>query len=155
MEINLPSDWKEKVMARLTGERSRDEAESRRSRLISQLERTKKLFQFGDLTEQEYRSEKAQLERTIAEIGPKDPGEKDLSEAARLLENFGEIWTKATDTERLRLLQASLNRAYVKGGRIVAIEPRAPVYSLLALADATCGSDGDRTRDLGLDRAAC
>jgi site-specific DNA recombinase len=133
--MKLPMDWKEKVMARLTGERSRDASESSRSRLMARLERTKKLFQFGDLTEEEYRKEKSQIEKAIAELPAAIVPERDLSEAARLLENFGEIWTKATDPERLRLLQASINRAYVKGGRIVAIEPRAAMYPLLALAD--------------------
>ena len=133
--MRLPKDWKEKVMRRLTKDTSRDNTESKRAQLTARLERTKRLFQLGDLTEEEYRRDKAQIERAIAELRPAITAEKDLSEAARLLECFGEIWKKATDSERLRLLQASITRAYVKGGRIVAIEPRAAMYPLLALAD--------------------
>ncbi len=153
--MKLPLDWKQKVMARLNDGRSRNDVEADRMKLKGQLDRAKHLFMLGDIDEAEYRADKVRIEKAIAELPTALSGERDLNEAARLLENFAEIWQKATDAERLRLLHAAINKAYVRGGRIVAVEPRAALYPLLALADATYGSDGIRTRDLSLDRAAC
>jgi hypothetical protein len=135
LRLTLPENWQMQVLEILehkAGDAQR--AEGERSRLRGQLERLKKLFVFGDITDLEYKAERDQLQTKLAALKPlRLP---DLEEAGRLLEDFGVIWDAATERERKQILQTLLNVVYLDSGErgpVVAIEPKSefsPLFNL-------------------------
>ncbi len=69
-------------------------------------------------------------------------------------------WQRLTDFEKRRLLQMTAEAVYIKGSVLVGVQPTFALLPLTTLANeeirvGNSGPDGIRTRDLGLDRAAC
>ncbi len=147
----LPEDWKARILAHIgQSEKVEDSEAQKRTRLEGQLERAKRLFMLGDLTEREYLAQREQIQNALSAIRPSPM--PDLERAAQLLANFGELWGRATDMERLKLLHAIIEKAWVKGGKIVAVEPRPAMYPLLAMAsqaDRNRNNDNDGTNSRG------
>ena len=131
--MKLPEDWQAKILGRL-GENivTTDQTQQTRSRLQLQLERAKRLFMLGDMTEREYLAERTRLQNELAALRPSKVA--DLEHAAELLNRFGELWQRATDLERLKLFHAIIETVYVKSERIIALEPRPAMFPLLELA---------------------
>ncbi len=139
--VQLPGDWQERVLSRLeASDLAAEHEEQMRAQLQSQLERAKKLYLLGDLSEREYLAERTQVQSALAAIRPTQ--RPDLERAAELLENFGGLWHRANDQERLRLMHAIIETAYVKGGKIIALEPRPAMHTLLTVACQREGNDG-------------
>ncbi|MCA1553542.1 MAG: recombinase family protein, partial [Chloroflexi bacterium] len=131
--VQLPDDWQARALA-MVGE---DEAvmkqqERERSNLQMQLERTKRLYQLGDMDERAYLGERERLQQQNALLKPIK--RLDLERAAELLRNFAELWDKATASERDELVHVILQRVYTKNQQVVAVEPKAEYYPLVALA---------------------
>jgi DNA invertase Pin-like site-specific DNA recombinase len=128
--LTLPDDWQARAL-KMLGEDSEAalEAEQSRRRLEGELERAKKLYIAGDLTEGEYNQEKARVRLSLANLVR--PAVPDLAMAAALLADFGRLWEVATGEERKRLVGALVARAWVRGGAIVALEPKATVHYIL------------------------
>ncbi len=76
--------------------------EAQRAAILRKLERIKALLIDGDLTQQEYRAERTQLD---AELGALEPssGTVDVERAAALLDNLTRLWRGAGDEERRAL----------------------------------------------------
>lgn len=76
--------------------------EAQRAAILRKLERAKALLIDGDLSQQEYRSERARLE---AELGALEPpaSQVDVERAAALLDNLTRLWQDAGDEERRAL----------------------------------------------------
>ena len=132
-KVKLPDDWKVKVLARL-GESvgAVDQTQQARSRLQSQLERNKRLFVLGDLSEREYLIERKRIQNELVAIPSTKSEMPDLERAALLLESFEDLWQRATDLEKLKLVNAIVEQSWRKGYRIIAIEPRPAMYLLLS-----------------------
>ncbi len=73
--------------------------------------------------------------------------------AADVLTNFDSHWAKAENdpNEQQRLLHLIFERVWIKENAVVSVCVR-PNYHVTFYQS---GSDGIRTRDLSLDRAAC
>ena len=138
MRLCLPKDWRERALE-LLGETPTETArqEKQRTNLEGQLERAKVLFQLGDITEQHYRAERDRLRREIQELRPVQTF--DLERAANVLQNFGELWSKANSKEQEDITHALIDRVYTSGGKIVTIEPKADFYPLIAIAAREAG----------------
>src|SRR5581483_7290300 len=136
--LRLPEDWQARALA-LLGEDDGEQRdrEKRRTNLEGQLERAKILFQLGDRTEQQYRTERDRLQRELAELRPVK--HFDLERAAKVLENFGDLWSKATLKEQEEIAHAMIEKLYTYSGKIVSIEPKADFYPLLAVAACDAG----------------
>jgi len=131
--VKLPDDWRAHVLARLGESVERvDRVQQMRARLHSQLERYKRLFVLGDLSEHEYLAERQRIQNELATLTSTQPDIPDLERAALLLENFGELWQRATDSEKWKLVDALIEQAWRKDYRIIAIEPRPAMYLLLS-----------------------
>jgi site-specific DNA recombinase len=135
-DLRLPNDWREKAIAMLGGDSSEvQRVESQRRKLDNEMKRAKQLFIAGDLTESEYNQEKFRVTSRMSNLVM--PTLPDLDQAATLLgSNFREIWRVATNEERRKLVSVLVARAWVKGKRIEAIEPRAGAYFVLANAES-------------------
>ena len=67
-------------------------------------------------------------------------------------------WTKLSTIEQKRLLRGSVEAIFVRENALVAVQPTfafLPLFTTFFEGCSKSGPDGIRTRDLGLDRAAC
>ena len=153
-KVKLPADWKAQAQARL-GEPvdALDQPQPRRARLQAQLERAKRLFVLGDLSEREYVAERKRIQGELAGLPVTQSQMPDLERAALLVEDFAESWKRATDLEKLKLVDALVERVWRKGYRLIAIEPRPAMYLLLTMSHpdrtATGGDEAIRVVEPG------
>ena len=138
--LRLPADWRAQVLALVGAADDSAQREQERRALMAQLERTRRLFQLGDIDEAHYMGERAKLQERIDALRP--VRHNDLEQAAVLLQNFAAIWDGATLAEREEQAHGLLRRVYVKGGKIVAIEPKPEYHALLSVADDNQDADG-------------
>jgi hypothetical protein len=133
--LTIPPDWKEQILA-IIRETTRDveDVQQRRARCEAQLERLKRLFVLGDISEGEYRRERDDLRARLAALKP--PEMPDLEQAARLLDDIGVIWEKATLEEEKQIAHTLLEAVYLdsEDGPVVRVEPRAAFRALFELA---------------------
>jgi site-specific DNA recombinase len=148
--ITLPPNWQKRIIARLKSKRDPRVDERKRAGLRGQLARARQLFVLGDMSEREYNLEKTRVQSEIDQLQPVP--ELDLLKAGEMLADFSNVWKSANAEQKKRLLQAMLERVYVLGDRVMGIQPKLEFYPIFLTG---CGPDGIRTRDLGLDRAAC
>ena len=105
----------------------------------------------GDWTEAQYRQARAEIQSQLASLKPVEM--PNLNQAAELLTNFGKLYRVASDDQRKRLLHTVPERVNLRSDEISALLPKAELNPLMFVHAG--GPDGIRTRDLGLDRAAC
>lgn len=136
--LHLPDDWLERALI-LVGEDCDENAarEKKRASLETQLDRKRVLFELGDISEQTYRAERERIRREIQELRPVKT--LDLERAAKVIQNFGELWNKATLKEQEEIAHAIIEKVYTSGGIIVAIEPKPDFYPLLSIAAQDAG----------------
>ena len=147
---------------------------SRRQSLEGQLERMKHLYQWGDLAEAEYLVQRARIQGQLAALQPVSDQVQHLEALAAVLGKVRLAWSAADQEERHQLAHTLFEEVLVRDGEIVGLKPRPafePFFRLnhkawtnqearpelaASLAGSIgSGSDGIRTRDLSLDRAAC
>ena len=146
------------------------------------IERLDFRWDMGYLKQEEYVEKREQLKAELAQLQPIPQDE--LIEAHRTLKEFPTKWKEADAEGRQRLLNLILQRVWVCDDQLCAIMLRPSYYvsvhqaikdgmiqdlqqdqlppflqkengNFRVMESCRCGSDGDRTRDLGLDRAAC
>ncbi len=146
----LPADWRAQILVLVKARvNAVDNVEAEQARINTLLERLKRLFLLGDLTEREYVAERDRLRNQLAALVP--PVLPDLERAAVLLRDFGKLWDAATPPERKQILQTLLAAVYldVERGPVVAVEPRAQFATLFAMmrpgGDSGVGPAGDIT----------
>lgn len=125
----LPENWQSQVMARIgSGDGQAREAQKRIAKLDAALEQLRKQHKWQLLSDEQLLSESADIKRERDSIHIPPP--PNLDRVRQWLRNLPAIWERATDLEKLKLLDALIEKVWIKGGRIVAIEPRVAVYPL-------------------------
>lgn len=144
----LPDDWRNLALAQVGAQRADiSHAEAERAKLRRRLERTKQLFQMGDMDTAAYKAERERIQRQLSSLPSFERIERDLTKAAAMLRDFGALWGKATLAQRERGLRLILRRVLIENGSIKAIEPLPDFYPLLKHCDiAQSASDGDGSR---------
>jgi predicted RNA polymerase sigma factor len=103
-DFTLPDDWRAWLLA--DAERRADDAarrDSERRRLEARLVRLRELYGRGDITREEYQSERDRLERELASCTPAQPPHDRLGAMARYLASLPAAWQDATAEQRNRL----------------------------------------------------
>jgi hypothetical protein len=130
--IELPADWRERVMQlSQVDQQDAESSEAKRRRLEGQLERARKLYLMGDMEESEYRTMREDLRGKLSALQPTQ--DADLESAAAMLETIGSLLEHATPKELDNVFHALLNSVYLDSGDarpVVAIEPK-PFLKLL------------------------
>ncbi len=147
-QFTLPQNWQDQVLEMIQQRAgTQQDVVRERARMKSQLERLKRLFVLGDLSESAYRVERDRLRAQLAVLTP--PVMPNLEKAAELLQDFGEIWDAATPKECRQIIHTLLKTVYLdaKRGPVVAIEPRPEFADLFDLAEKT---DPDDTSGSGI-----
>jgi site-specific DNA recombinase len=130
--IELPEDWRERVMQLSRLDKAETESsEDKRRRLEGQLERARKLYLMGDMEEDDYRAMREDLKSKISALQPTQ--DADLEAAAVTLETIGSLLEHANPKELDDVFHALLTSVYLDSsdaGPVVAIEPK-PFLKLL------------------------
>ncbi len=141
----LPANWQERVLEILQEQLgAKQDVAQEQARIEKQLERLKRLYVLGDLTELEYLAERDRLQAQLVTLTP--PAMPDLERAAELLRDFGAIWEAETLQERRKTVHYLLSKVYLDSGDqgpVVAIEPKAEFASLFGMIEP--GEDGGIT----------
>jgi DNA invertase Pin-like site-specific DNA recombinase len=132
--LRLPDDIRDGVIRKLQGAQELDKSEEAKTRLNNQLERAKRLFVLGDISETEYQHDKARIESLRSQIQPVQTA--DLQEASKLLETFGTVLAKATSSEQKQFFHTVLQDVYVENKKVVAIRPKPIYYNLMCMSPA-------------------
>ncbi len=154
----LPESRRKRLVAawvKQQGERGNPPAE--RDRVRRKLDRLRDAYLDGDLEKGEYQQRKAALTAELAAL-PKE-AEPSAAVAGRLaayLADLAAAWRDATPEERNRIARQLFAEAVVENRTVVAVKPRPDLLPFFRTVKwCVGGSDGIRTRDLSLDRAAC
>lgn len=122
---------------------------------VERLQRAKTLYLAGDIDKDRYDGEKERCEIARESLPFNEPSAiiASIHDARQQLDGWGEL----QDIKKKRLVRLVLERAYVQGEAILAVQPSFAFAPLLNqdVLGCNCGPDGYRTRDLRLDRAAC
>jgi site-specific DNA recombinase len=169
--FTLPDDWRAWLLA--DAERRADEAgwrDGERRRLEARLARLRELYGWGDITREEYQSERDRLERELALSMKAEPQHDRLGAMVRYLASLPTAWRDATAEQRNRLVNLVYEEICVDGPAVAYVKPRPelePLFQVRTGASqpvACCAShanvgsgdpDGIRTHDLQRDRLAC
>jgi site-specific DNA recombinase len=128
--VKLPGDWEQEVLARLSHRLGHDqELDAKRARLESQLERASQLFYLGDWTQPAYTAERTRLHRDLETLHPIE--QVDVTQAGKLLRDFGDLFQNGNLENRKRLLNTMLEKVFLEGDEICAITPRRELYPLM------------------------
>lgn len=151
-EMKPPADWKEHAIQAIADLLGNQEIKDR----VVQIEETIKRMDFrwdnGFFTDKdEYLQKRLALQQELEELKPLPMNE--LEKAADILTNFETHWenAKGNPTEQQHLLHLIFERIWIKNNEVSSVCLR-PNYHVTFYQS---GSDGIRTRDLSLDRAAC
>jgi site-specific DNA recombinase len=158
--FTIPEDYQEILLAAQAQSRSDvDNVDMQRRRLESQLENARTLFELGDFTKEEYLEKRARLQRSLEALKAEHEVSDALERAAAFLADLGAAWEAATDQQRNALARMLFEEVRIKDEWVAAVKPQptfAPFFDLDCQSRRLSGgSDGIRTRDLSLDRAAC
>jgi len=141
--IRLPSSWRERIVELLAEKDRIADVEKERSRLHEKLRRIKRMYMEVEITEQEYREMKAEVEAQLAKLSI--PEERDIRQAGELLERLSTAWNSATPREQRSLTHTVFEAVYCDPAAksLVAVQPKTAFIPLLREIDLL---REDRTR---------
>ena len=135
--VNLGEGWKTRIMAvlRTNGRIIEDRTnQNQAERLSKVLENLRKQHLWNDISDVEYRRERADLERQIEVLTPNITTVEmpDMERAAQLLNDMPALWQHpgVTNKQRESLVQEVFNKISIDGEALVAVEPN-PEYAPL------------------------
>jgi site-specific DNA recombinase len=168
MQLKPPKEWRKgitKAMSDLLGEKNLEE---RLEEIRGIIKRMDARWDHGFIIdEQEYLENRMKLQLELEQLNP--VSHDDLEQAADLLENFKFHWERleGDDKGQQELVSLIVERIYVADREVKVVTLRSnyhlvlghktngPTYQQVDPFLYQYGSDGDRTRDLRLDRPAC
>ncbi len=132
---------------------------AQRQRIETQLTNVRTMFERGDLSKDPYVERGTELIRQREGLHETNEWEAILAQAAGFLSNLPAAWRAADVAQRSALVRMLFVQVRIKDDWVAAVEPQpscAPFFSWdCQVRRLSGGSDGIRTRDLSLDRAAC
>jgi len=140
--LNLLPSWQHHVKSIEQKQTPKYEAD----KLAFQLGRLKKLFLYGDISEDDYIRQSNQLKQQIKII--EDSQAIDVNkviEVGQIIENIHDIWNMANLQEKKQLCRQLFEAIYLEDDQIVAIEPSAILWQLLQHG-TRFGEDRERIR---------
>ena len=172
-DLQLPDAWQTRGLQYLATQSDAEDRRKKRAEVKGKLKRLVRCWiDLGEeaMSEAEYEVEKRNLEQEVARLST--IGEGEAVEAGEYLQGLAGVWEEATEAERRDIVRIVMEKVLVDTGArdVIALKPRRPFLPLFAthprlmekdgliypsFGDSKSGSDGIRTRDLSLDRAAC
>lgn len=121
-----------------------------------ELQRAQELYIRGEITKEILEREKERVENIINPL-QENNFTATLTLSKKVQKAYAD-WTKLSTIEQKRLLRLTIEAIFVRENALVALQPTFAFLPLSTTFFEGCsksGPDGIRTRDLGLDRAAC
>jgi site-specific DNA recombinase len=174
--LTIPDDYQRIVLEALISERPEmKQNEANRRELRARLRRVGDRYELGEISKSEYEARCAALQAEIGRSETEDTlAHPDVLERLRgYLERVPAAWLDASPEQRQKLVRTLFEEIVVEGDRVVGAIPRGEYCPFFVLGinkhpgrtpqtcgetdrgALTCGLEGIRTPDLGLDRAAC
>lgn len=120
--ITIPGDWHKRVMQSLTKQPAKT---NDHDALKQRLERMKTLFLLGDISEDEYISERERITRILKPQKVVRVNYEELNQIAETMKSLPSIWQVATLEEREELARLLLHRVYINEKSVAGIEASA------------------------------
>ena len=160
--VTLDQKWKHTVMRALRQEKDAPSHDQEQARMERALTNLRKQHLWGDITDEEYRQEKQELERQLKAVMPVGASVylPNLERAAQLLADLPALWSHSgvTDEQREALVGEMFEQVRLRGRGLVAVEPKLEYQPLFAciVAEGVRKSRGERIRtsDLSVPNAA-
>ena len=158
--FTIPADCRPKLMAaQAAAHSSVSDVGAERRRLERQLDNLRTLFSPGDVSKDELLERCGRLQQSLLHLRADAERDGALERAAMFLTDLPAAWRAGSDARRNALARLLFEEVKIKDDWIAAVWPQssfAPFFDLDCQARRLSGgSDGIRTRDLSLDRAAC
>jgi site-specific DNA recombinase len=126
----------------------------REQQVESRWGRARELYLAGAIDRTKYDIEREQYDNEIRYLRELSAGAT-MTLVHEMRAGFS-VWSELPAVKHKKLLRLVLEAAYVRGNALVALQPTRVLLPLFPVTlGCTCGPDEIRTRDLGLDRAAC
>ena len=180
--MELPEEWEKNAVNAVGEMLGQEHVEERIEEIKKIIERLDFRWDMGYLQQEEYIQKREELKTELANLQPIPQDE--LIEAHRVLKEFSKLWAEADIEGRQHILNLILRQVWVCDDHLCAIMLRPSYYvsvhqaiakdtdkdvdpsklppflqkengNFHVMGSCRCGSDGIRTRDLSLDRAAC
>jgi hypothetical protein len=133
--FSIPEDYQARILAehgRLQA--AYDDIERERTSLKGQLDRLKKLFRWGDIAEEQYVTEKRQIERRLGSLAPSAGRAQVLERLAAFLNDVSSAWQDASQDHRNALLRQLFDEVWIRDDRVIAIRPRGELEPFFKLS---------------------
>lgn len=158
----IPEDYQERIVEMYQHlQEVTDDSEQRRGQLEGRLKRIKKLYEWDDKPEEEYKKESREIKAELENLTPPQQRTDVLETFRVLLADIPAAWERGTDEQRNKLARQIFDTIWTKHEKVVAVRPRAGLRPFFQLSEEcqekSLSGDPDRIRtgDLCLDRAVC
>jgi DNA invertase Pin-like site-specific DNA recombinase len=132
--IDLPPEWRERVLTYLVYEDGAAEMEQDKFLIRERLRRARELYEEGDYAREQYERVRAACQRDLAALAPASTPAG--QEATAILDDLPALWGALFDEEKNGLYRTLFNGVYVRGKAIDRIESQRPFREVLAHAAA-------------------
>jgi hypothetical protein len=121
----IPDDYQAKILEVHNRLRAvYTDAQKEKAKINAQLDRQKKLFSWGDITEGDYLSEKNRLVKELQALTLPDEPTHVLEELSEFLRHVTKAWKEANQQQRNGLARQLFEEIWVKDKQVVAVKPR-------------------------------
>ncbi len=132
--FRFPDEMVDRIVALQRQSRDdQDESARKQKDLEARLERLKRMFEWGDLTEAAYLADRQHLRAELASLTTTTDWTAVLEQAANFLRNLPTAWEAASSEQRNALARIVLQSVEILGGQVVAVVPQpdfAPFFNL-------------------------
>jgi len=142
-QVHLDDSWKSRVVAALRDGHEPDDYGAQRDRLSGALERLRKQHLWGDVSDDDYRRDRASLEQQLKAISRDrtPPQLPNLERAAILLNDLPALWSHpgVTSEQREAMIREVYTRISIDGDEIASVEPKpayAPLFAVMLAQDS-------------------
>ena len=144
----IPDDYQERILALYSSlSAQRQEAQVTKVRLMGRLDRLKKLYQWDDISEVEYLTERKDIKQQLESIVEPEEDEAVLDRLRAFLTDVGLAWERATQEQRNHLAQQLFETIWVRDRLVVSVRPRPELRAFFHLSEEcqgkslSCGSN--------------
>ena len=123
--FHIPDDYREKILdIHRKMQNALSDTDSERTRLERRLDRMKELYGWGDITREQYLTERDAIHRGLQALEPIQGHDRNLSELARFLANVADAWNAASQEQRNKLAHCLFQEVWIKDKEVVGVRPQ-------------------------------
>ncbi len=122
--FSIPDDYQNRILDTHRKISENYDVKNETKQLKATLERTKELYQWGDIDRAKYQREKARLQSEMAKLVPFQDSAETLKRLADFLANITAAWDEANPPQKNSLLRCLFQEIWVKDKDVVAVKPQ-------------------------------